>query len=227
MKHPNEQDWMEYLYGETDATQKAALETHLSHCPLCQQQTASWREAMEHLDQWQLPAPNPRQGGLHPWSGAWKWAAAACLVFTTAFAAGRFTVHRPDAASIQAQIAEPIRQSIARELDQTIAARTAAAVENLQQDISRQINEAVSRAGAEAFGASQKQLDELAVTLATLRDEDKKIVLAALQEMEARRLNDLRALRQELETVAVNTDQSFRLAQRQLVQLAAYSQPNP
>jgi hypothetical protein len=47
-----------------------------------------------------------------------------------------------------------------------------------------------------------------------------------LKEIQAQRLADLRDLRQQLETVALTTDQSFRQAQRQIVRLASYAQPS-
>ena len=229
-EHPSEQQWMEYLYEEATPAEKATLDSHLGECLVCQQQTAAWRGAMEKLDDWQI-APTARQAPIFSgWTGAWKWAAAACLIFTTAFAAGRLSNPGWDAEAIQAQISEPLRKSIAQELERKMAAQTTAAADRmlagLRADLQQELNQVAARASAEAVAASEKQFEQLALTMASLRQEDKQAVLTALQELESRRLADLRALRQELETVAVNTDNSFRVAQRQLVQLAAYSQPS-
>lgn len=53
-------------------------------------------------------------------------------------------------------------------------------------------------------------------------DRERATTLAALQELEQRRVGDLIALRRDLEQVAVATDAGLKMTQSQLVQLASY-----
>ncbi|HKQ37003.1 MAG TPA: zf-HC2 domain-containing protein [Verrucomicrobiae bacterium] len=55
---------------------------------------------------------------------------------------------------------------------------------------------------------------------------DNRLLLSAMQRLDAARQAEILALRKDLETVAVNADESFK-EQQQLIQLAAYSQSNP
>lgn len=231
MKHPTETEWIDYLYGETAPEDRNRLRQHLEACPGCQAQTSAWRGTMQNLDAWKLD-PAPRRRTFPAWTPAWKWAAAACLLLTTAFAAGRLSSPVPDPAELRAQIAAPLREALERRVEQLATAQARAAAEKAlaaaSQDLQRQIlahvDQITAETRAETLASTQRQLESLSATLATLRDEDKQAIVAVLQQMELRRVTDLRELRQQLETVAVNTDQSLRLAQRQLVQLAGYSQ---
>jgi len=54
---------------------------------------------------------------------------------------------------------------------------------------------------------------------------DNKLILSALDKLDADRQSDYASLRKELETVAVLTQDSFQRAQQQIVTLASFSQP--
>lgn len=233
MKHPTPEQWMDFLYGESPSTERAELQQHLAGCEACRQQTQTWQGAMKKLDAWTLESPTRRQG-FPVWGGAWKWAAAACLVLTSAFAAGRWSGPSVDLPALQAQLAKPLQADVERalqqKLDEQIRQATeqamARAREQAQKELTVKFQQIADQATAAAMDSTASQLKQLAVTLETLRAEDKVKFSDAIKEMEAQRANDLLRLRQELETVAVLTDRSLRQAQRQLVQLASYSQPS-
>ncbi len=233
MKHPTPEQWMEYLYGESPSAARPELESHLEHCENCRRQTETWRSAMKRLDAWTVEVPT-RQKTFPAWSGLWKWAAAACLVLTSAFAAGRWSGPAVDLPALQAQLAKPLQAGIERELQQKLDDQVRAAAdaafarsrEQVQKELSAKFQQIADQAAAAAIDSATAQLKQLAVNLESLRTEDQAKVNAAIKELEAQRVNDLHRLRQELETVAVYADQSLRQAQRQLVQLASYNQPS-
>ena len=55
--------------------------------------------------------------------------------------------------------------------------------------------------------------------------DDNRLLLSAMQSLDATRQAEILALRKDLETVAINADQSFKATEQQLIQLATYSQP--
>lgn len=79
-----------------------------------------------------------------------------------------------------------------------------------------------------AIGASARKGPDVTAmqqTIAALEEraeKDRAATVAALQELETRRVSDLIAMRRDLERVAVATDAGLKLTQSQLVQLASY-----
>jgi hypothetical protein len=220
MKHPTEQEWMEFLYGELPAAPRGELQRHLESCELCQHHVSTWRGTMKQLDEWRVTvATKPKV--FPAWAGAWKWAAAACVIFTSAFATGRLT-SEVDPKVIQASVEENLQRKIGEEATAAAEQALALAHQKWHAELAVRLDEVAQKATAEAVAANKKQLEQFSVTLAALRDEDRKTVLTFLQELDAKRVSDLRSLRQQVETMAVMTDQSLRQAERQLVQLASY-----
>ena len=94
----------------------------------------------------------------------------------------------------------------------------------IREEMAGKVEQATQRVMVESVQVLRKQLEELSITLAALREEDKKSLAAALSTLEERRLADFRRLREDLERVALFTDENFRAAQRQLVHLTSFSQ---
>jgi anti-sigma factor RsiW len=162
MKHPPQEQWMDYIYGELPKPRRAELTAHLESCPSCAAQVARWGAVQERLDEWQLPAT-----GKRPWriAASVKWAIAAAFMIAAlgiGFGAGR-----------------------------------ASSTKALRQDMQVALQKAY---------------------------EDNRLLLAAMQRLDATRQAEIHALRKDLETVAINADNSFKLTEQQLIQLAAYSQ---
>ena len=70
----------------------------------------------------------------------------------------------------------------------------------------------------------QRALTVYAEAAEARRVEDQQTVLSAMQTLDAARRADILALRKDLETVALATDDSLRKTEQQLIQLAASSQ---
>ena len=136
-----------------------------------------------------------------------KWAAAAVIVLCAGFSLGRLTVS-PD--KVRAAIAPEIREQVRREFEQL-----------------RQKEIAASKvAGADiALQPADSRLAAFARDLEARRSADNQAVFAAIEKLQAQRLNDYISLRKDLETVAVLTDAGLRNTEETLVQLADYKRP--
>ena len=160
MKHPAQEQWMDYLYGELSPPERAEFAAHLKSCPACAAQLARWGGVRERLDEWQLPdVKRPRRR-----FAALKWAMAAAFMIAALGAAFGFG---------RASATDAFRQ--------------------------------------EMRAAVQKS------------ENDDRLLLAAMQRLDAARQAEILALRKDLETVAVNADNTFKETEQQLMQLA-YSQ---
>lgn len=226
-QHLTEAQWMEFVYDEMAAPEKRALERHIEGCPACLQKRGELLATGRALDDWQVTVP-PRQGLRRAWPPLVKWAAAAALVATTAFSAGRFSKPGVDLAQVQQSLAKPIQESVERQLAAKLQAERAhwqAEAEKAQAQLAAEMRGFSEKALADAMAANKQQLEHFARTVAALRDEDRKAVYATLQEIQGQLALENRKLREGIETVALVTDRSLRDAQRRLVQLANYTAP--
>jgi len=228
MKHPSEEKSMEYLYGEVSSAERKEIQRHLQDCSVCREQFRRFGDTQAVLSQWRLELP-AKHKLTTPWASGLKWAAAAAVLVSTAFATGRFSSPKIDTDVLQAKLAKPLQETIERQVQDNMRAQTDKALLDLRQklrdELSAGFQQAAEQASAAALARNQQQIEKLSLTLASLRDEDKKAIYSTLQEIQNQHLNDYRKLRKELETVAYTTDESLRNAERQLVQLASYSAP--
>jgi anti-sigma factor RsiW len=229
-QHPTELTWMEFLYDELPTDRKSEVERHIAGCAECRAKLGELQATQAKLNQWRVVVP-AKFRVAKKWAPGLKWAAAAALLVTTAFAAGRFSKPELDLAAIQASLSAPIQESVEKQVKAQVAA-VQADVEKVRDEANKsQIEMAAEmkrlseKALAEALAANKHQMEQLARTVAALRDEDRKIVYASLQEMQAQLTLENRKLREGIETVALLTDRSLKDAQRKLVQLASYTVP--
>lgn len=52
--HPDESEWMPYLYGECSEPERGILQKHLDHCSACSERIVAWRQVQQSLDRWSL-----------------------------------------------------------------------------------------------------------------------------------------------------------------------------
>lgn len=57
MQHPDDSEWMPFLYGECDDVQMTAMQRHLESCSHCASKIAGWRNVQSTLDTWTLESP--------------------------------------------------------------------------------------------------------------------------------------------------------------------------
>src|SRR5436190_9725701 len=116
MKHPNQDEWMPYLFGEASPKTARTLDEHLAHCPACRTQVESWRRTLKRLDAWEVPARRKRAAYAQP---AVRWAIAAAIVLGLGFGLGRFSSERAAAqsrrqleASVKSMVAAQVRDAV-------------------------------------------------------------------------------------------------------------------
>lgn len=115
MKHPAQEEWMDYLYEEAPANERAKLSAHLAACPECRERVQGWKQTMTTLDSWQ---PITKTAPAFNWFPAIRWAAAAMLMLGLGFGLSRATAPQVDVAAVQAQV----RAEVAAELKQQMTA---------------------------------------------------------------------------------------------------------
>lgn len=213
-KHPSDQEWMDYLYDEMASAEKTALEAHVKDCPPCQEKRDGMRGTQRSLDEWQVIVPAKHEFTA-PWQPALKWAAAAVLLVTTAFATARISRPTVDIAALQAQLAKPLEARVEQEVQRASEQALAAVKEKLRLELAVKFQEIADKAVAEATANNKRQLDELSATLAVLRDQDRNALASALEEYEEQRLADYLKFRADLERVA--------LFSQSVAQFASYS----
>ncbi len=119
MNHPKREEWVPYLYGETEPAVRRELKEHLQDCPQCRADVETWRQSLRRLDHWKLARRNAPIEWLMP---AVKWATAIVLVLGLAFSLGRFTAHRADIDRLRTQLEPQLREQLRTELAQMVRA---------------------------------------------------------------------------------------------------------
>jgi hypothetical protein len=215
MNHPTREDWMSFLYGEDSSEYHSAFDRHLRGCAECADKVNSWRVGAKALDEWRLPAA---PGTVHSRRPAWKWAAAA-LLLGVGVALGRFALPgQPDA--------QALRASLAHEFDQKLAkARTELAADFRQQQ-NAAATDLLAKAFDDASAEARRLLSDYAKEQEQQHADDKETLVAALRQLDAKYAASLAVLRNELETVAVNTEDSFLETEQRLGHLASITQPS-
>jgi hypothetical protein len=206
---------MELLYNELSPEQKSALETHIKNCAACAQKRATFRQTAKELDAWTVVLPEKAK--LVPqWSPVIKWAAAAAVLVTTAFATGRFSKPTFDPERIQTQITEPIQEKISRDLNLKVQLLA----ENALQSARAQLRDDMIARFDKWYAEMSSSKEQAALALATLREQDKTLY-AAFQEIQEKWEQDYLRMRQDIEKVALFSEDSARSAHRQFVELAS------
>jgi predicted dinucleotide-binding enzyme len=219
MNHPNREDWMGFLYEEVGNEEQLRLSAHLQECPSCQRQVAAWRGTMAGLSQWQLNSP-PAARRLAPRSWL-SWAAAAAVFLVAGITIGASN-RPPDLTSLRAALEPSIKASIEKDIQsqwQGLVQKTVAAE---REKVMADLRERIERTSAESDDL-HKQMADLSRAISVNSARDHEEILTAFSELEAQWVVAHQKLRADLETVAVTTEEGFKKAQTQLVQLASYS----
>jgi len=233
MKHPTREEWVIYLTGETQPTERSQLAEHLGECAECKEQVQSWRRTLGRLDAWKMPAFTVRRR-VQPF---WRWAAAAALVVGTTFALGRFSSPASaDIAKLRKEMEDSVRQSVQAEtrqqneqmkieLNAALLAIRSQLTNEYQAQMAQVIDSAVSDAMTASSRLNQRQLRELAQSLnqklERAREQDREAALIAVNRLQSEYQSDFLVLRKDLETLASATDDQFQLAREKLIQIAS------
>lgn len=170
MNHPDRERWMDYVYDESDAAERRALEQHLASCAECEEQVVAWRQTMQVLDECAEPVPAGPPRSLRLRTVA-RWALAATLLVVIGYLAGRVSV--PGEADIAAVRAE-------------LAAARGEIRDELLQQVRQEMDDKALATLAACRSMTDEMLSELAVSFDATRRTD-MWALAALTERELAR----------------------------------------
>jgi len=196
MNHPKPEEWVTYLYEEAEPQAQRELKAHLDSCPQCRAELAGWEQSLKRLDAWRLP-----RAGSQPFLpvAMLKWGAAAVALLLLGYVAGHSTAPKADIESVSSVLEPQLRRELTSELTRVVYA---------------EVNKAAVTTLAQAEEQCAKALAACAATIDSRHAEDYRDVHAALM-----------LLKEQLDTVAMNTDAGFRQAQQKFVHLADYKQP--
>jgi hypothetical protein len=201
LNHPTQNDWMELLYEEVSAPRKQELHAHLQECPQCAALVREWRSGMSALDLSPAPVPAaPVRGIAIRWQPMFRWATAAAAVLIAGFILGRTT-------------SDTDRQL--RELQASVS-RLTQLVDEHPAGGSGQVAQVATRVAGEE---TLRLLTEYSRNLELQRAEDRQTTALAVRSLE----NRISGLRDDLETVAVNTHESLHETHQNLAQFADFT----
>ena len=157
MKHPSDQEWMAWLYGEASRAEKNRLAAHLKVCGECRAEVGRWERTRAALDLGKVHE-SPARAPL-PWL---KWGIAAALLLVAGFGVGRRT--SPAAAEVRAMRAS-LKEELHAELSAELAAYKTDAEQKSAQD-NKLILAALSKSDADRladYALLHKELETVAV----------------------------------------------------------------
>jgi hypothetical protein len=194
---------MPYLYGENRRELRREMKAHLEECPECRDRLSQLQTSKGRLDAWKLPKLSTHRS----WALKLSWAMTGLVLVCAGFAAGRFSGTGTDPAQLQARIEAGVQTKLAKELKPLVA-----------EEVKQASEETLLTAGHQ----TERLIAAFVTTLQAQRNEDRRAIEAAFQRLESQRVTDLASLKQELDTLAVNTDLGLRHTRAGLVELANY-----
>lgn len=163
MKHPNQEQWMEYLYNELSAGERSQFSAHLATCEECRRKVRSWQQTMTSLDEWQPPvsvAPAVR------WSRTVRWAAAAMLMLGLGFALSRMTTPVIDQAALRAELKSEVESGVQKQWQQELK-KLNAQIDRQRLEDQQQVVQTLRQMEAQRladFASLRYELDTLAMS---------------------------------------------------------------
>ena len=220
MMHPGQDEWMDYLYGETTADQRRTLRSHLEECSQCQSDVAGWQDSMKALDGWQFDDKGKTVSKIGLYAGSiLRWTAAAVLMIGLGFVAARvFAPGTPDIeqlradleTSLKATLEPQIRQNLTEEMNAQLQAVLVEGYGGLKDDLSRELHADMNEYALQTLGlcsaATNRLLAELIVAIDTTQQRDRNRIADVFEEIEKNRLYDRDVLGKGLTTLAVQTE---------------------
>lgn len=252
MTHPTPEDWMAYLYGESDSSERGALDAHLKSCAECRGQVAAWRGVMRDLERRWLPAERrfPTVGRRLV-----RATVAAGLLFVVGYAVGRLTRSEPvviaaeavDVAALRKAVAgdvvraltptleSSVRQEVARRVavvvPDAVESELPGAMRRVRNDVRNGYRAEMKTLAARAEDSATARANEALIAFArdygASRVEDRQALMAALRDLETDRQEDYDLLVRNLASLATLTGSELARTKQRLAQFVAYATSNP
>lgn len=165
---------------------------------------------------------------LKVFRGFGKVAAAAVVLITAGYAAGRWSAPRPpDMEQIRAAIEPAIRQELLNETKQYVQLSLANGYLQVKEQLSEQFRQDMSRSAIQTLAASNTITNELLAqfieSVNAAQTVDRQRVAAALQEIELNRLRDRSQLSNAFATLAVRTGDELIQTKKDVAQVLSYA----
>lgn len=219
-EHPQDQEWMSFLYGETSSQQTKSLKRHLAACSHCQTRYRQWSQTMRALDQDQVKTSStqPRPA----FALAWRWATAAAVFLVLGFLTGRFFLSQASAGAPWTKaMEERVRAQVQTEMQQQWDRQQAALLARMQAQYQTDLNTASS------LLESQQVLTGTLSEAERVRQEQMQEFWNVLLQAQADYRRDLSALRRDLETVAVYSEGRWSQTEANMLRLANHTPTQP
>ena len=149
-----------------------------------------------------------------------KWGIAALFVLGFGYGLGRIS-----APASETELRAKIREGFKEEIRTMIAASE----KPWSNDLQKQIYNEVDTLTDKTLVASGLQAERLLGAYDEKRQEENRTILAQLKNIElrlGRQAAEHNSLRQEVETVAILTEDGFRRAQQQMYRLTSFTEPD-
>ena len=213
--HPSREEWVAYLYGESDARDQSRLTAHLHDCAECRGQVEAWRKTMYALNAWELAPASSRARAVVP-----QWvpvAAAAAFALFIGIGAARVTAPKPvDVDALRAELGQNLRQEIGAEWRTALALTS----ERMYSDLYTQLRDDVDASAARAVMLTRSEAGRAIGEFARLYEEDQTRsrtgIAEIIQYVDEQRVQDVAELRSTVRSLASATGHEFQRTQRRL-----------
>jgi hypothetical protein len=240
-----------YIEGRLSAARVQLVSDHLAQCEQCSDYlkaikkddsllngyVESMRPSIERIEKGVISAverqPQRRAAGFDAWitnhSRILRYAAAAAVLITAGFLAGRISTARMSIdrlrsdikASLAGDIKKELYQQLGNDLQTAFAAGFAQAKDELRREYQTQLNDFALQTLAASSAASNRLLGELVDAINQSRVQELNRVAYAINQVGA----DNARLRDELVTFASYTDEQLLETRRQLNEIAYRTGP--
>ena len=168
--------------------------------------------------------------GLRTKKSLIKIAAAAVLLIAAGYATGRLSGPRPpDMEQIRAALEPAIRQELLAETKQYLQLGLANGYVRIQDELSQQYRQDISRVALQSVAASNAMTNELLTELIEsfneAQSQDRQWVAAAIKQIESNRQQDRTDLSNAVAILALQTEDELMRTKQDMAHFLSYTQP--
>jgi len=159
-----------------------------------------------------------------------KVAAAAVLLILAGYATGRLSGPQPpDAEQLRAAIEPTIRQNLLDEINRNMLSNMEKGYTQIKNELSQQYRQDLDRTAMQTLAASNTVTNQLLTQLIeSIKDsqlQERKLVAAALEQIESNRLRDRTQLSSAVAALAVQTEDELIRTKKDVAHALSYAIP--
>jgi len=167
---------------------------------------------------------------LQPMRNLAKIAAAAVLLILAGYAAGRLSGPQPpDIEQLRAAIEPSIRQNLLDEINSNMLAGLEKGYTQIKDELGRQYRQDLDRTAMQTLAASNTVTNQLLAKLIdSIKDsqlQERRLVAAALEQIESNRLRDRSQLSSAVAALAVQTEDEFIRTKKDVAYALSHALP--